>query len=185
VLATKNLEYPRKAVNHRLILCDNYPVNNGSPTLHLGPVSGRDPDLWEIIDGYLSNPMYPQNQINRLPLATCAEYALDPRNYNPARAIGRSILRLGKTGEQQHVLKDLVEAYPGFIVAGGGAGTNPVRGKFDKLIADQDSRSAARKFIHHMEGIYARLMKHFPKSFPATKKTIAEDINWMNRQTGT
>ena len=29
--------------------------------------------------------------------------------------------------DSEDVLKELVEAYPGFIVAGGGAGTNPVR----------------------------------------------------------
>src|ERR1035438_1649978 len=125
----------KSVVKHRLFLWDNYPVNDGSPTMHLGPVSGRDSDLCEVIDGYLSNPMHTQNQINRLPLATCADYAYDPRNYNPARSIGQAIVWLGKTSEQQHVLKDMVEAYPGFIVAGGASGTNPVRGKFGKLIA--------------------------------------------------
>ena len=30
-------------VKHRLFLWDNYPVNDGYPTLHLGPVSGRAP----------------------------------------------------------------------------------------------------------------------------------------------
>jgi AraC-like DNA-binding protein len=174
----------KRAVNHRLFLWDNYPVNNGSPTLHLGPVSGREPDLCEVIDGYLGNSMHTQNQINRIPLATCADYAFDPGHYNPARSIGQSILWLGKTSEQQRVLKDLVEAYPGFIVAGGAAGTNPVRGKFSKLIVALDSRSAARNFVHHMEDILARLMKRFPSNFPAAKKTIAEDIDWMKQQTG-
>ena len=172
----------KKAVGHRLFLWDNYPVNDGSPTLHLGPVNGRESDLCEVIDGYLSNPMHTQNQINRLPLATCADYAFDPRNYNPARSIGQAIRWLGKTKEQQRALKDLVEAYPGFIVAGGGAGTNPVRGRFGKLIADQDSRSAARGFIHHLEDIHRRLKTQFPKKFTATKKTVAEDIDWMKCQ---
>jgi hypothetical protein len=174
----------KRAVNHRLFLWDNYPVNDGTPTLHLGPISGREPDLCEVIDGYLSNPMHSQNQINRLPLATCADYAFNPRNYNPARSIVQAIVWLGKTTEQQQVLKDLVEAYPGFIVAGGASGTNPVRGKFGKLIAEQDSRSAARKFIHHLEDIRTRLLRKFPKRFPAAKRTIAQDIDWMKRQTG-
>jgi hypothetical protein len=172
----------KKAVNHRLFLWDNYPINDGSPTLHLGPISGREPDLCEVIDGYLSNPMHTQNQINRIPLATCADYAFDPRKYNPARSIGQAILWLGKTKEQQGVLKDLVEAYPGFIVAGGGAGTNPVRGKFGKLIVDRDSRTAARKLIDHMEDIHARLTGLFPTKFPATRKTVFDDICWMKHQ---
>ena len=174
----------KRAVNHRLFLWDNYPVNDGSPTLHLGPVSGREPDLFEVVDGYLSNPMQTQNQINRIPLATCADYAVDPRNYNSVRSIGKAILWVGKTRKQQGVLKDLVEAYPGFIVAGGGCGTNPVRAKFGKLIDGRDSQSAARDFIHHLEDIHARLVTQFSKRFPATKKTVAEDIDWMKRQTG-
>ena len=174
----------KRAINHRLFLWDNYPVNDGSPTLHLGPVSGREADLCEVVDGYLSNPMHTQNQINRIPLATCADYAVDPRNYNPGRSIGKAILWLGKTIDQQRVLKDLVEAYPGFIVAGGGGGTNPVRGKFGKLLVGQDSRSTAQDFIHNMEDIHARLVTRFPKRFSATKKTVAEDIDWMKRQAG-
>jgi AraC-like DNA-binding protein len=174
----------KKAVNHRLFLWDNYPVNDGNPTLHLGPVSGRDPDLCEVIDGYLSNPMHTQNEINRIPLATCADYAFDPWNYNPARSIGQAILRLGKTAGQQSVLKDLVEAYPGFIVAGGASATNPVRGKFNKLMAGQDSRAKARNFIRHIEDIYHRLRAQFPKQFLAARKTIAGDIEWLKRQQG-
>ena len=117
-------------------------------------------------------------------MATCADYAVDPRNYNPGRSIGKAILWLGKTIDQQRVLKDLVEAYPGFIVAGGGGGTNPVRGKFGKLLVGQDSRSTAQDFIHNMEDIHARLVTRFPKRFSATKKTVAEDIDWMKRQAG-
>jgi AraC-like DNA-binding protein len=169
----------RKVVQHRLFLWDNYPVNDGSPTLHLGPVSGREADLCDVIDGYLSNPMCTQNQINRIPLATCADYAYNPRAYNPARSISQAILRFGKTDAQRRVLKDLVEAYPGFIVAGGGTGTNPVRGKFGGLFASPGSRPGALAFLRHMENTAAGLSRQFPKTFPATKKTIAEDIAWM------
>lgn len=169
----------KSVVKHRLFLWDNYPVNDGSPTLHLGPVSGRESDLCEVIDGYLSNPMCAQNQVNRIPLATCADYACNPRAYNPARSIGQAILRLGKTREQQQVLKDLVEAYPGFIVAGGGTGTNPVRARFGSLATEQ---SAARQFILQIEDVARRLVKLFPAQFSATRKTVLDDVLWMKRQ---
>jgi AraC-like DNA-binding protein/mannose-6-phosphate isomerase-like protein (cupin superfamily) len=174
----------KRIVGHRLFLWDNYPVNDGSPTMHLGPVSGRESDLCEVIDGYLSNPMHTQNQMNRVPLATCADYAYNPREYNPAKSIGQAILRLGKTPAQQSVIKDLVEAYPGFIVAGGATGTNPVRAKFGNLMAVADSRSHARSFMGHMEDICARLTKQFPKQFSASRKTVADDIAWMKGQMG-
>ena len=74
----------RRISGHRLFLWDNYPVNDNQPAMHLGPVVDRDSDLCEVIDGYMSNPMCRQNQINRLPLATCADYAYNPRGYDPA-----------------------------------------------------------------------------------------------------
>jgi AraC-like DNA-binding protein len=172
----------KRVVKHRLFLWDNYPVNDGSPTLHLGPLSGREAELCEVIDGYLSNPMCTQNQINRLPLTTCADYARSPGAYNPARSIGQAIVRQGKSRAQQAVLKDLVEAYPGFIVAGGGTGTNPVRARFGSLLAGEGGRLAARGFIRQIEDIVTRLAKVFPAQFPATRKTVLDDVVWMKEQ---
>ena len=174
----------KSVVKHRLFLWDNYPVNDANPTLHLGPLRGRDPDLCEVIEGYLSNSMCMQNQINRIPLATCADYAYNPQAYDPGRSIGEAILRLGKTSVQQHVLKSLVEAYPGFIVTGGGTGTNPVRAKVGSILAGSDSRSAGQSFIQHIEEISSRLAKEFPGQFRATKKTILDDIDWMKQELG-
>ncbi len=174
----------RRVVKHRLFLWDNYPVNDGSPTLHLGPVNGRAADLCEVVDGYLCNSMCSQNQISRLPVATCADYAHDPGNYSPARSIGQAIQRLGRTRAQQEVLKQLVEAYPGFIVEGGGTGTNPVRARFGSLLAGGNSRAAAQSHIAHLEDILARLTKLFPTRFQATRRTILTDIEWMKQQSG-
>jgi AraC-like DNA-binding protein len=174
----------RRAVQHRLFLWDNYPVNDGSPTLHLGPLGGREADLCEVIEGYLSNPMCAQNQINRIPLATSADYAYNPKAYNPARSIGQAILRLGKTLAEQQVLKDLVDAYPGFIVAGGGTGTNPVRARFGNLHAEPGPDSAACKFIRQIEDIASRLAKLFPSQFPATRQIVLSDVQWMKQQLG-
>jgi hypothetical protein len=172
----------RAAVRHRLFLWDNYPVNDGSPTMHLGPLNGRAPDLCEAIDGYLSNAMCSQNQINRLPLATCADYAFDPHAYKPARAIGQAILRFAETPAQQQVLKDLVEAYPGFIVAGGGTGTNPVRARFGSLLAEGGDWSAAREHVQRMEDLASRLAKCFPAGHFATRQTLEIDLHWMKQQ---
>lgn len=172
----------RRVVKHRLFLWDNYPVNDGSPTMHLGPVSGREADLCEVVDGFMSNSMCTQSQINRIPLATCADYACSPAEYNPARSIGQAILRFGKTTAQQALLKELVESYPGFIVAGGGTGTNPVRAKFGSVLAAGDPRAAGQRFIQQIQGMYSRLTKLFPTQYPAEKQTVLEDINWMKQQ---
>jgi AraC-like DNA-binding protein len=169
----------KTVVGHRLFLWDNYPENADSPTMHLGPLSGRDPDLCDVVDGYLSNPMCSQNQINRIPLATCADYANDPQNYKAARSIGQAIVRFAESKPQQGVLKELVEAYPGFIVAGGGAGTNPVRAKFRGLLNQDRTRTLVMKFIVTMEDLAARLKKLFPAQFLDARKTLLNDIEWM------
>jgi hypothetical protein len=123
-----------------------------------------------------------QNQINRIPLATCADYAFNPRAYDPGRSIGQAIVRFAKNDAQQQVLKDLVEAYPGFLIAGGGTGTNPVRGKFGSILAATSSRSAGEEYRRHLQDIYRRLTKLFPGQYPATRQTVRDDLDWMKQE---
>ena len=71
-----------RRVKHRLILWDNYPVNDLSmrDELHIGPLEGRDPRLPEGVYGYLNNPLL-QETLSFVPLATCFDYARNPRAY--------------------------------------------------------------------------------------------------------
>ena len=162
----------KKRVKHRLFLWDNYPVNDGQQTVHLGPVTGRDTDLCDVIDGYISNPMASQNEMNRIPLATCADYAYNPKGYDPTRSIGQAILHAADTDARRALLLDLVEQYPGFIVYPGGTGTNPPRIEFQKLVA-AGNFYLARNVFRHLEDIAARLDREFPDRYPATKKHSA------------
>lgn len=171
----------KSLVKHRLILWDNYPVNDNQPTMHLGPVIGRDPDLCEVIDGYMSNPLCTQNQINRLPLLTCADYAYNPWAYDPARSIGQAILHLAETDEQRQVLKDLVEAYPGMLLYQGGTGLNPVREQFKRLISAPHSRFVVDALLGHLEGLAARFERAFPRQFGPAKKTLGDDLAWVRQ----
>ncbi|MBI4523722.1 MAG: beta-N-acetylglucosaminidase domain-containing protein [Deltaproteobacteria bacterium] len=72
-----------RQLNHRLILWDNYPVNDLSMSdeMHLSPLTGRDPRLPEVVYGYLSNPLL-QESLSLIPLATCLDYAASPATYN-------------------------------------------------------------------------------------------------------
>ena len=169
------------AVNHRLFLWDNYPVNDAAPTLSLGPVSGRDPGLDQLIDGYMGNPMATQNEANRIPLATCADFSYNPSAYDPARSIGQTILLLAKTPAQQRCLQELIETYPGFIVTGGNTGTNPVRDKFNSLSGKSDF-TAAQQLLHRVEKLVSQMEKDFPAQFDNAKKTVADDVAWMKQK---
>src|SRR5712692_163523 len=73
-----------RRVKRRLILWDNYPVNDLSMSdeLHLGPLQGRDPRLPQAVYGYLNNPLL-QAELGFIPLATCFDYAAIPASYKP------------------------------------------------------------------------------------------------------
>jgi len=172
----------KNVVKHRLFLWDNYPVNDANPTMHLGPVIGRDRDLGEVIDGYLSNPMAQQNRINRIPLATCADYAFNPWSYDPARSIEQAIRLSAQTIPQQQLLKTLVEMYPGFLSTGGGSGKNPVRDTFESLTKNPAQPRAAKDFFQRVEDFSTSLSKEFSEQYPDACRTVAADVGWMKQR---
>lgn len=178
-ITRKAAETYRGFARHRIILWDNYPVNDAAPTLHLGPLTGRDPDLCEVVDGYMSNAMCPQNQINRIPMLTCADYAFNPAAYDPARSIGQAILHLADTLEGRQALKDLVEAYPGMLLYGQGTGFNAVRHQYSRLASAPHSRYIVEGYIQRMENLSARLGKAFPDRYQDARKTLDADVAWM------
>ncbi len=169
----------REIVDHRLILWDNYPVNDNAPTLHLGPVTGRDADLCEVIDGYMSNPLCKQNQANRIPLLTCADYAYNPSAYDPARSIGQAIAHLASGKKQRRALADLVEAYPGMLIYGGGTGMNPVRTEFGRLSTDPKE---AAQFAQRIQSLATRFATAFPDDHAPARAILEADAAWLAEQ---
>ena len=79
-----HMEAVGERVGHRLLLWDNYPVNDltMSDELHIGPLTGRDPRLPERVHAHLANPLL-QEELSFVPLATCFDYARDPSAYAP------------------------------------------------------------------------------------------------------
>ena len=178
----KAAETYRGIAKHRLFLWDNYPVNDAHPTMNLGPVINRDSDLCEVIDGYMSNPLCQQNEANRIPMLTCADYAYNPEAYDPMRSIGQAILHLGETPEQREVMRELVERYPGFIICGKPiTGLNPVRGRLAQLIATPHSRYVVEALIRDMEGVLAKMEAQFPNRYAPEKQTVKNDIEFMKK----
>jgi len=84
------------ALGRRLLLWDNVPVNDGPmrPMLHLGPYSGRDPELATHLSGALLNPME-QPRASGIALRTAADYLRDPRGYSPERSWHAAIEECG------------------------------------------------------------------------------------------
>jgi hypothetical protein len=178
-ITRKEAETFKSIVRHRVILWENYPVNDGSLALHLGPVVGRDRDLGRVLDGYMSNPHFTENQINRLPLFTLAEYAYDPQHYDPLDSIGQAILHEAKTPDQRAVLKDLVELFPGRVP---NTGYNAVIDAYKRISGAPHSRYIAALYIRHVEDVRDRLHRAFPDRYAATKATLQGTLDQIRRQ---
>lgn len=90
----------RSATGGRPIaLWDNYPVNDVvlSNSLHLGPLTGRDPALPAEVAWFLFNPMR-QPYASLVALATAADYLRDPAHYDPERSWRRILADLDGGG---------------------------------------------------------------------------------------
>ncbi len=170
----------RRISGHRLFLWDNYPVNDAQPTMHLGPVIDRDADLCEVVDGYMCNPMHSQNAINRIPMFTCADYAYNPRAYDPERSIGQAIMHQTPNARGRQVLRDLVLWYPGMLIWGeANTGHNSVRARFLRILATPHGTPAAEAYVASLEALLKRFQGAFPRCYTAEKATIKADIAAM------
>ena len=100
----------RAAIGGRpLLVWDNYPVNDAvmEHELHLGPYRGRDPDLADVVDGVLCNPMI-QPRASLVALATAADFLSDPDAYNEDESWHRAIPAVG--GDRSDALLAIARA---------------------------------------------------------------------------
>jgi len=74
-----------------LYLWDNFPVNDFETWRPLvGPLKGRAPDLAKMVTGYFANPME-SVYLSMIPLHTVAQYAKNPKDYDPVMALEKAI----------------------------------------------------------------------------------------------
>jgi hypothetical protein len=132
----------------------------------------------------MGNPHCKENQINRIPLATCADYAYNPRAYDPARSIRQALLAVSETSEQRAVLRDLVEAYPGMLIcaSNNSTGFNSVQAQFDRLLASPNSRQVALGYIEHLQKLADRLKQEFPNGYQPERAVLDNDIKLATKK---
>ncbi len=79
----RQLAEAREVFGHPLVTMDNYPVNDYAPErLFLGPYQGREPAVAAGSAALLANAME-QPEASRIPLSTAADFAWNPRAYDP------------------------------------------------------------------------------------------------------
>lgn len=175
-ITREDAEGYRQLAKHRLFIWDNYPCNDQRPTLQLGPLTGRGGKLSMSAEGYISNPLSPQDQANHIPMLTIADYLWNPAAYDPARSIGQAIVHLANTRKEQLALKDLVELYPGRLVAASqSTGWNSLQNRFHSLL-NQGAQKDAWDFIARVERVSQRMAKQFPDRFMLARKTLDSDL---------
>lgn len=174
----------KEIIGHRLIIWDNYPVNDAYQAMHMGPLVLRDKDLHELCDGYIANAMYTQSEFNRIPTYTCADYALNPAEYDPLKSIGQAILHQTDNREQAETLRDVVEIYYGFLLHTDHFRTNlnTARFSFQELMRMKQGNVPAKLFKENLQDIYNRLGEQFPGRYKAERATMLTDIKWMEER---
>ncbi|QRX62684.1 beta-N-acetylglucosaminidase domain-containing protein [Dysgonomonadaceae bacterium zrk40] len=173
------IEY-KNIIGHDLILWDNYPVNDFNNSLHLAPVTGRDPELNNVVHGIMGNPMR-DNLMNRMPLFTMADYAINPKNYNPSQSIVQAIKYNSENKQQEIILRDLISYYPGALTyRSKSTRINSARDEFKRLL--HTSEKDAIKYKFELENLLFKFINKFPGIYPDTKNVIQRDILWMDEQ---
>ncbi|NOZ86618.1 MAG: hypothetical protein GXP49_10180 [Deltaproteobacteria bacterium] len=109
-----DIAWLRKLIGgRRVIIWDNYPVNDVGKkgNLYLGAITGRDKNLFNIVSGFLVNPMI-QAAASRIPLRAYSEYLFDPEEYEPQAVFNRAVqLELG--GPERKCLAHLASFFTG------------------------------------------------------------------------
>ncbi|MFV0606789.1 MAG: beta-N-acetylglucosaminidase domain-containing protein [Niabella sp.] len=170
-----------KMAGHKVILWDNYPVNDGHLTLHLQPVTGRSRNLYKQIDGYMANPFYTQNEIGRIPLFTMADYAFAPQNYTPSSSIMEAIAHQNTDKNKQLALKEVVKLFATDTM-NAKTGFNPVTYNFLRILQGANSKNESLQYIKQVEAVTKKFSDTFPNDYTATKKTLQKVLTELRNQ---
>ena len=142
------------------LVWDNFPVNDAMMTnsLHLGPYTGRDAGLVDIVGGVLCNPMT-QAHASKLALATAAAFLADPDGYDEQTAWETAITDVG--GARAVPLRTLADA----------CADSPLHAPADLELA----RLVADHAFDEIETVL-RAARELPEVFPADGDELATEV---------
>ena len=170
----------KNVVRHEMILWDNYPVNDFHNTMNVGPLTGRDGEICEVLYGMIANPMR-DSRMTRLPLYTMADFMNDPYGYDPDKSISEAIAHIAADKSQKAVLESLVGYYSSNLKYGSkSTNFNCARNEFEHIM--KDDRTDAEMYVAGLQKLYNGLCSAFPDRYTRTKDIVRKDIEWMNTQ---
>jgi hyaluronoglucosaminidase len=85
-----------EAIARPPVIWDNYPANDLQmrPEMHIGPLTGRSPDLASAVSGYTANLMN-QPEASKIPLLTIRDYLNNPVAYDPDASWAPALRAIG------------------------------------------------------------------------------------------
>lgn len=109
----------RATFRHPLVTMDNYPVNDyAQDRIFLGPYTGRDPAVAGGSAALLANAME-QPSASRIPLFTAADFAWNPKGYQPQESWQAAIDDLaGGDARSREALRALAGNSAGSVLGG-------------------------------------------------------------------
>lgn len=77
-----------RSTRHKPLYWDNFPVNDAEmfQEMHIGPLKGRDKELYRSCEGIISNVME-YAECSKIPLMTIADYLWNPECYDPDKSL--------------------------------------------------------------------------------------------------
>lgn len=108
--AAARFSYGSSGSPRDLVLWDNYPVNDFSQDhLFMAPVIGRDPDLYQIVRGIVTNPMI-EPYLSLPAIFNYADLAWNGPAYDPGKSMDAALKQLAGTDpEVQAAVKAFVD----------------------------------------------------------------------------
>ncbi len=109
-IAARDVEAITAVLGRPLALWDNYPVNDEAMTLelHLGALSGREPQVARGVTSYWLNAME-MAHASLLPLATAADFVRDPEHYDAGESLARALRELVPDAALRAAIEVLIE----------------------------------------------------------------------------
>ncbi|MDY0380135.1 MAG: beta-N-acetylglucosaminidase domain-containing protein, partial [Defluviitoga tunisiensis] len=145
-VSRKNANEISNQFGHKLVLWDNYPVNDADEgKLFLGPLTNREVDLYKSIEGVIANPMN-QAYASLIALQTISDYLWNSESYNPWISWEKAIFNVAG-GELSSELKLFSE---NFLKSRLFEGTSF---KLKRLLKNykEDSLNASKELVSYLE----------------------------------
>lgn len=178
-ITAKEADEYKALSRHRILIWDNYPVNDQQPALNLGPLTGRSKDLHKAADGYMANAMAYQNIANRIPLLTIADYSWNPYDYDPMRSIAQSVTHLGATPDERVTLQKFVELYPGGLWdKQHSARWNSLLARFDEF-RTEDAQAKMKNLVAKSKSVLHGLNATYSNPWASGAEVLKQNIKTM------